>query len=78
MLISPQGTVKEVMFNGVAVKLAKSIFSFIPGMHLADVPIKHPEKKFEAGHKLKCRVRTYFPHNICNDVLCFPFFLKIL
>lgn len=42
--------------NGVAVKLSKSIYSFVSCLHLADVPIKHPEKKFEAGQEIKCRV----------------------
>lgn len=48
--------VKDVSLNGLVVKLSKGINSFIPCMHLADVPIKHPEKKFEVGQKLKCRV----------------------
>ncbi|KAK7010129.1 protein RRP5 [Biomphalaria glabrata] len=48
--------VKDVTANGILVKLAKSIFSFITCLHLADVPIKKPEKKFTPGMKLKCRV----------------------
>ncbi|KAK3789019.1 hypothetical protein RRG08_008342 [Elysia crispata] len=48
--------VKDVTLNGLVVKISKGIYSFIPCMHLADVPIKHPEKKFEAGQKLKSRV----------------------
>ncbi|XP_005094140.1 protein RRP5 homolog [Aplysia californica] len=51
-----EATVTEVHLNGVAVTLSRGINSFIPGMHLADVPIKRPEKKFDAGMKLKCRV----------------------
>lgn len=51
-----EGSIREVFNNGVSIKLAKSINAFIPGVHLADVPIKHPEKKFEAGMNLKCRV----------------------
>ena len=49
--------VKDVTLNGLVVKISKGIYSFIPCMHLADVPIKHPEKKFEAGQKLKSRVK---------------------
>ncbi|XP_059157358.1 protein RRP5 homolog [Physella acuta] len=48
--------VKQVNSNGLLVKLSRGIFSFIPCLHLADVPIKHPDKKFESGMKLKCRV----------------------
>ncbi|KAH9518455.1 Protein RRP5, partial [Bulinus truncatus] len=48
--------VHNVVANGVLVKLAKSFFSFITCLHLADVPIKHPEKKFSVGKKLKCKV----------------------
>ncbi|GFN83437.1 Rrp5-like protein [Plakobranchus ocellatus] len=48
--------VQDVTSNGLVVKISKGIYSFIPCMHLADVPIKHPEKKFEADQKLKCRV----------------------
>ncbi|RUS80904.1 hypothetical protein EGW08_011340 [Elysia chlorotica] len=48
--------VKDVTLNGLVVKISKGIYSFIPCMHLADVPIKHPEKKFETGQKLKSRV----------------------
>ncbi|CAG5134879.1 unnamed protein product, partial [Candidula unifasciata] len=51
-----RGTIKEVLPNGVVVKLSKGIYSFISCLHLADVPIKHPEKKFEAGKEIKCRV----------------------
>ncbi|CAL1540866.1 unnamed protein product [Lymnaea stagnalis] len=51
-----EAIVKDVHQNGIVVKISKGIFSFIPCLHLADVPIKHPEKKFERGMKLKCRV----------------------
>jgi len=51
-----EGTIRDVMLHGVSIKLGSKLSAFIPCMHLADVPIKNPEKKFDAGDKLKCRV----------------------
>ena len=37
-------------------KVTNQMRGFIPTIHLADVPLPHPEKKFKDGDKLKCRV----------------------
>ena len=42
--------------KGVLVEVGKNMTGFIPMMHLSDVPLKNPEKKFPVGAKLKCRV----------------------
>ncbi|KAI1777685.1 nucleic acid-binding protein [Hypoxylon cercidicola] len=55
------GEVEKLMVNqegvsGLLVKLAESIVGFVPEMHLADVRLQHPEKKFREGLKVKARV----------------------
>lgn len=55
------GEVEKLMVNqegvsGLLVKLAEGIVGFVPEMHLADVRLQHPEKKFREGLKVKARV----------------------
>lgn len=40
------------------VLLAPGMEAFIPQLHMADIPLQHPEKKFNKGKKLKCKVLT--------------------
>ncbi|KAI1094561.1 nucleic acid-binding protein, partial [Rostrohypoxylon terebratum] len=49
-------TVNPDGVNGLLVKLAEGITGFVPEMHLADVQLQHPEKKFREGQKVKARV----------------------
>ncbi|KAK6088407.1 S1 RNA binding domain-containing protein [Seiridium cupressi] len=42
--------------SGLLVKLAEGITGFVPEIHLADVKLQHPEKKFREGMKIKARV----------------------
>lgn len=42
--------------HGLIVKLAEGISGLVPEMHLADVRLQHPEKKFREGMKVKARV----------------------
>lgn len=42
--------------SGVLVKIAEGIHGHVPEMHLADVRLQHPEKKFRKGLKVKARV----------------------
>ncbi|KAK3601363.1 hypothetical protein CHS0354_037678 [Potamilus streckersoni] len=51
-----QCTIKAIHSKGVSVKVVKGITGFIPTMHLTDVTLKNPEKKFKINDKLKCRV----------------------
>ena len=37
------------------------MIAFIPAMHMSDVPLKNPEKKFKVGDKVKCRVLRVDP-----------------
>ncbi|KAI0014056.1 nucleic acid-binding protein [Xylariaceae sp. FL0662B] len=55
------GEIEKIMINqegvsGLLVKLADNIVGFVPEMHLADVRLQHPEKKFREGLKVKARV----------------------
>ncbi|KAI1375939.1 nucleic acid-binding protein [Hypoxylon crocopeplum] len=55
------GEIEKLLVNqegvsGLLVKLAEGIVGFVPEMHLADVRLQHPEKKFREGLKVKARV----------------------
>ena len=53
--------VRKFSKNGLSVTISKGIVGFIPNVHLADVTLRHPEKQFSEGNKLKCRVsRLHF------------------
>lgn len=48
--------VGEAGVSGLIVKIAEGITGFVPEVHLADVRLQHPEKKFRPGMKVKARV----------------------
>ncbi|KAI5928699.1 hypothetical protein F4810DRAFT_644950 [Camillea tinctor] len=55
------GEIEKLVINqegvgGLLVKLSEGIYGFVPEMHLADVRLQHPEKKFREGQKVKARV----------------------
>lgn len=41
---------------GMLVKVGEQIRGLIPPMHLADILMKNPEKKYRIGDEVKCRV----------------------
>jgi len=47
--------------SGLLAKLADGIHGYVPEMHLADVRLQHPEKKFREGLKVKGRVLSTDP-----------------
>lgn len=49
-------TVKKFVPKGLVVQVGRNVDAFIPMLHLSDVPLKHPDKKFSPGDKLKCKV----------------------
>lgn len=60
------GEIEKLIINqdgvgGVLVKLAEGIHGYVPEMHLADVHLQHPEKKFREGLKVKARVISTDP-----------------
>jgi rRNA biogenesis protein RRP5 len=60
------GTVEKIVINerglgGLIVKIAEGISGLVPEMHLADVHLQHPEKKFREGMKVKARILSTNP-----------------
>lgn len=47
--------------HGLILKLAEGISGLVPEMHLSDVRLQHPEKKFREGMKVKARVLSTAP-----------------
>lgn len=41
---------------GILVKVGEQIRGLVPSVHLADVMMKNPEKKYHLGDEVKCRV----------------------
>lgn len=41
---------------GMLVKVSEQIRGLVPPMHLADIPMKNPEKKYHIGNEVTCRV----------------------
>ncbi|XP_069467805.1 protein RRP5 homolog [Ambystoma mexicanum] len=56
-----EGTVSTLRPFGIIVKITDHLTGLVPSMHLADVRIKKPEKKYSEGQPVKCRVLTVFP-----------------
>lgn len=60
------GVVEKLVVNqeglgGLIVRIADGISGLVPEMHLADVHLQHPEKKFREGMKVKARVLSTNP-----------------
>ncbi|XP_030890542.1 protein RRP5 homolog [Leptonychotes weddellii] len=51
-----KGTVLTIKPYGMLVKVGEQIKGLIPPMHLADILMKNPEKKYHIGNEVKCRV----------------------
>ena len=47
-----------VASGGVTVMLGPNIQGFIPDIHLADIPLKHPENFYETGKAVRCKVMS--------------------
>ncbi|XP_010009634.1 PREDICTED: protein RRP5 homolog [Nestor notabilis] len=51
-----QGKVFALKAIGMQVKVTDGIKGLVPSMHLADVVLKQPEKKYNIGDQVRCRV----------------------
>ncbi|EDL42026.1 programmed cell death protein 11 [Mus musculus] len=51
-----KGTVLAIKPFGILVKVGEQIKGLVPSMHLADIMMKNPEKKYSPGDEVKCRV----------------------
>ncbi|KAL7845723.1 hypothetical protein AOLI_G00239150 [Acnodon oligacanthus] len=56
-----EGTVLSLEKYGMFVKISDHIKGLVPRIHLADVTLTNPEKKFKEGMKIKCRVLSVDP-----------------
>ncbi|XP_067565605.1 protein RRP5 homolog isoform X3 [Pseudorca crassidens] len=51
-----KGKVMTMKPYGMLVKVGRQIRALVPPMHLADILMKNPEKKYHVGDEVKCRV----------------------
>jgi rRNA biogenesis protein RRP5 len=51
-----KGTIKRLNDSGLVVNLSGNIDGVVWPNHYADIPLKHPSKRFKIGAKIKCRV----------------------
>ncbi|KAK9768908.1 rRNA biogenesis protein rrp5 [Basidiobolus ranarum] len=51
-----KGKIHKLINNGILIEFSSTINGFVPSMHMSDIKLLHPEKKFKAGDKVKCRV----------------------
>lgn len=61
-----KGTVEKMLVNengvnGLIVKIAEGITGLVPEVHLADIHLQHPEKKFKEGSSVTARVLSTIP-----------------
>nr|XP_020644591.1 protein RRP5 homolog isoform X2 [Pogona vitticeps] len=56
-----EGTILTLKPFGMQVKVTEHIKGLVPCLHLADVPLKQPEKKYSVGAAVKCRVLVSNP-----------------
>jgi rRNA biogenesis protein RRP5 len=50
------GTVDRFIKGGMFIKLSSTVTGYVPDLHIADVKLQFPEKKFKEGASVKCRV----------------------
>ena len=53
---------KNIVARGVTVLLGRHLQGLIPDIHLADIPLKHPEKFYETGRTIRCKVMSGSSH----------------
>ncbi|XP_027785676.2 protein RRP5 homolog isoform X1 [Marmota flaviventris] len=51
-----KGKVLTIKPFGILVKVGEQMRGLVPAMHLADILMKNPEKKYHIGDEVKCRV----------------------
>ena len=71
-----EGTVRGLHKRGLSVDVTAKLNGFVPHIHMADVILHHPEKKFSKGEKIKCKVRCFHCNiqDLCslNDKMTSP------
>lgn len=63
-----KGTIKRLGDTGLVVTISGNLTGIVWPNHYADITLKHPEKRFKVGGKIKCRVRYdwSFPPGFCG------------
>lgn len=51
-----KGTVKKLTDSAMFVSISGSVDGVVWPNHYADIPLKHPQKRFKPGASIKCRV----------------------
>lgn len=54
-----KGTIKKLTESALFVSLSGNVDGVVWPIHFADIPLKHPQKRFKPGGSIKCRVRKY-------------------
>lgn len=54
-----KGTIKKLIESALFVSLSGNVDGVVWPIHFADIPLKHPQKRFKPGGSIKCRVRNY-------------------
>ena len=53
-----KGTIKKLTESALFVSLSGNVDGVVWPIHFADIPLKHPQKRFKPGSSIKCRVRN--------------------
>ncbi|KAH9947721.1 hypothetical protein B0H21DRAFT_852620 [Amylocystis lapponica] len=56
-----KGTVKKLTNSALFVSISGSVDGVVWPNHYADIPLKHPQKRFKPGGNIKCRVLVVDP-----------------
>ena len=51
-----KGIIKQLTDSALFVSISGNVDGVIWPVHYADIPLKHPSKKFKVGGNIKCRV----------------------
>ena len=55
-----KGTIKKLAESALFVSLSGNVDGVVWPMHFADIPLKHPQRRFKPGGSIKCRVHKLF------------------
>ncbi|KAM7009922.1 protein RRP5 homolog [Tautogolabrus adspersus] len=58
-----EGTVSVLLSHGMVVHVSDHIKGLVPRTHLSDIILKNPEKKYNEGMRVKCRVLSVDAEN---------------
>jgi len=59
-----KGTIKKLTDSALFVSLSGNVDGVVWPIHFADIPLKHPQKRFKPGGSIKCRVHKIFSSTV--------------